>query len=226
MAVLTLVSHRLCPYVQRAAISLAEKRVHFERLDVDLSKKPDWFRAVSPLGKVPLLKVPGQNGEEVIFESAVILEYLEETQPNPLHPDDPLERARHRSWIEFGSALLNGIARLYNAKERSGFRIECEKLRGGFDRLEQELQAPRGGPYFGGSRFTLVDAVYAPVFRYFDVFEARGDLRLLDGLSCVSSWRAALSERHSVRQAVDRNYPELLRTFLRDRNSYMSGLIK
>src|SRR5262249_292305 len=49
MANLTLISHDLCPYVQRAAIALAEKGVGFRRVDIDLSNKPEWFRAISPL---------------------------------------------------------------------------------------------------------------------------------------------------------------------------------
>src|ERR671926_1821812 len=96
-ATLKLISHKLCPYVQRAVISLTEKGVPFERIDVDLSNKPDWFKAVSPLGKTPVLLV----GETAIFESAVILEYLEETARPALHPADPLARAEHRAFIEF-----------------------------------------------------------------------------------------------------------------------------
>ena len=92
MSSLTLVSHHLCPYVQRAAISLAEKAVPFERVNVDLADKPGWFLELSPLGKTPVLKI----GDRAIFESAVILEYLEETQRHPLHPPDPLRRAEHR----------------------------------------------------------------------------------------------------------------------------------
>ena len=64
MTKLTLISHELCPFVQRAAIALEEKGVKFERINVDLANKPDWFLAISPLGKVPLLKV----GDAVIFE--------------------------------------------------------------------------------------------------------------------------------------------------------------
>src|SRR5436853_7779752 len=90
---LTLISHKLCPYVQRAVIALTEKGVPFTRRDVDLANKPDWFLRVSPLGKTPVLLV----GDLAIFESAVILEYLEETQPTRLHPTDPLARARHRA---------------------------------------------------------------------------------------------------------------------------------
>ena len=57
---LTLVSHHLCPYVQRASIALDEKGVRFERTYIDLKSKPDWFLKISPLGKVPL---PGSSGD-------------------------------------------------------------------------------------------------------------------------------------------------------------------
>jgi glutathione S-transferase len=40
---LTLISHPLCPFVQRAAIVLLEKGVSFDKIDVDLAAKPDWF---------------------------------------------------------------------------------------------------------------------------------------------------------------------------------------
>src|SRR2546429_5977183 len=83
---LTLVSHKLCPYVQRAVIALTEKGAPFERIDIDLSDKPEWFRRVSPLGKTPVLLV----GDSAIFESAVILEYLEDTRSPALHPADAL----------------------------------------------------------------------------------------------------------------------------------------
>ena len=56
MSQLTLVSHHLCPYVQRAAIALLEKGVPFSRVMVDLAAKPDWFTATLAAGKVPLLR--------------------------------------------------------------------------------------------------------------------------------------------------------------------------
>src|SRR5690606_12335761 len=121
---LHLMSHALCPYVQRAAISLAEKGVAFERTDIDLANKPDWFLAISPLGKTPVLSVGGQS----VFESAAILEYLEETQPKPLHPADPMTRAQHRGWIEFGSSVLNDIAGFYAAADAEMFAAKIAAL--------------------------------------------------------------------------------------------------
>jgi glutathione S-transferase len=223
---LTLVSHHLCPYVQRAAIALAEKGVAFERVDVDLSNKPDWFKAVSPLGKVPLLRVRHGHAEEVIFESAVILEFLEETEANPLHPADPLARAGHRAWIEFGSAILNAIGRFYSTADEAAFLHESKGLSGMFARVEAELAARQSGPWFAGERFSLVDAVYGPVFRYFDTFDRIGDFGILDGKPLVQAWREALSERRSVNEAVSPDYPLRLQAFLLAKQSYLSGIIR
>ena len=223
---LTLVSHHLCPYVQRAAISLAEKGVGFQRIDVDLSNKPDWFKAISPLGKVPLLRVRHGNAEQVIFESAVILEFLEETEANPLHPADPLARARHRAWIEFGSAILNAIGRFYSAADEAAFLCESKGLSEMFARVEAELAASQSGPWFAGERFSLVDAVYGPIFRYFDTFDRIGDFGILDSKPFVEAWRKALSERRSVSEAVSPDYPQRLQAFLRAKQSYLSGIIR
>jgi glutathione S-transferase len=216
-APLKLISHKLCPYVQRAVIALTEKGVAFERIDIDLANKPDWFVAISPLGKTPVLQV----GDVPIFESAVILEYLEETQPSPLHPADPLRRADHRAWIEFGSAVLNDIAGFYAAPDEATFKAKTSHLEARFARLEARVAA---APWFDGENFSLVDAVFGPVFRYFDVFDEIADFGILAAKPKLERWRKALATRPSVRTAVRSDYPALLRAFLDRRNSWLSGL--
>jgi glutathione S-transferase len=219
METLTLVSHHLCPYVQRAAIALAEKGVAYERVTVDLANKPDWFKALSPLGKTPVLKV----GETAIFESAVILEYLEETQPNPLHPTYPLRRAAHRSLIEFGSAILNDIWAFYSAPDAAAFAAKRQQLTERFAWLERRLRAD---PWFDGAEFSLVDAVFAPVFRYFDAFDRIGSFGILADLPQVARWRRALGARASVKSAVAADYDDRLWNFLLARNSHLSTLMQ
>lgn len=215
---LHLISHDLCPYVQRAVISLSEKGVDFERSYIDLANKPDWFHAISPLGKTPVLLAD----DVPIFESAVILEYLEETQPNPLHPGEPLARARHRAWMEFGSATLNDIAGFYAASDEHAFAAKTAALRAKFERLEGELGE---GPYFDGDHFSLVDVVFGPVFRYFDTFDRIADFGILTELSNVGNWRRALSDRGSVAEAVATDYPDLLERFIERRSSRLSEIL-
>jgi glutathione S-transferase len=218
-APLTLISHALCPYVQRAAIVLAEKGAAFERRTVDLADKPGWFLALSPLGKTPVLLV----GDEPLFESAVICEYLDETLAPRLHPADALQRARQRAWMEFGSAVLNGIAGFYNAPDEAALALRRDELKARFMQLEQALAGREAGPWFDGERFGLVDAVFGPVFRYFDVFEQIGDFGFFDATPRVSAWRRALSQRPSVRTAVAADYGARLLQFLRSRGSALSA---
>jgi glutathione S-transferase len=219
MATLTLISHPLCPSVQRAVIALIEKSVPYERVDVDLANKPAWFKAISPLGKTPVLKVD----DRAIFESAVIVEYLEETQANPLHPTDPLARAEHRAFIEFASSLLNDIWAFDTAPDAAAFAAKAKTLAGKFQQLELRLSE---GRYFDGDTFSLVDAAFGPVFRYFDVFDRVGDFGVFAGQPKVRAWRNALAARPSVRRAVADDYELRLRTFLDARNSYLSQLIR
>jgi len=208
----TLVSHNLCPYVQRVAIALAEKNAPFDRVTIDLAAKPDWFQAISPLGKVPLMRVPDGAGEAVLFESAAIAEYVDEAYPGAdLLPRDPLARARHRAWIEFASSLLGDIWRLETAKANDVFAAACRSIAQKLARIEEALEQ---GPYFAGQNFGLVDAAFAPAFRYFDVFEAIGPTVSFAEFPKIFAWRNALSARPSVRDAVSTAYPKLLRDFL------------
>ena len=212
---LTLVSHALCPYVQRAAIVLMEKGIAFERRDVDLKNKPGWFLALSPLGKTPVLRV----GDDAIYESAVICEYLDETHGPRLHPESTLERARHRSWMEFGSVVLSAIGAFYNAPDASALAVRAQHIRTHFEQIEQVLGA---GPYFSSERFSIVDAVFGPVFRYFGVFDEIADFGFFHDLPKVTAWRLHLAKRDSVRRAVQPEYPALLAQFIRERGSELS----
>lgn len=223
MTTLTLVSHDLCPYVQRAAIALFEKGVTFNRVTIDLSAKPDWFLAISPSGKVPLLRVsqPG-GGEAVLFESNVICEYLEDTQAGPkLHPADPLERAQHRAWMEFGSAILSDLYGLETTNSALIFEEKRVAIAAKFARIENALGT---GPWFAGKKFSFVDAAFAPIFRYFDLFDELTDLKIFDRTPNLRAWRAALAVRPSVLNAATADYCNLLLAFLLRHHAHLLKL--
>lgn len=219
MPTLELVSHHLCPYVQRAVIALTEKAAPFARIYIDLADKPAWFSAISPLGKVPLLRI---DGGEVLFESAVICEYLDETIAPKLHPEDAVARAKHRAWIECASAVLQDIWGYYTASDATAFAEKRRHLAGKFARVERALG---DGPFFAGKSFSLVDAAFGPVFRYFHVFERFIDPRLFDETPKLRAWRRALAARPSVREAVVADYSQRLVAFVRARQSHLARLM-
>jgi glutathione S-transferase len=218
MSDLHLISHHLCPYVQRAVIVLSEKSIPHRRSFIDLADKPEWFRALSPTGRVPLLETGGQ----VLFESQVIAEYLDETTPGSLHPADALERARHRAWIEFGSDTLAAIGKLYNAPDEAAFSAAADTLRGRLERIAPEV----AGVFFAGDSFHMVDGVWGTIFRYFDTFDAIGDFGLMPAQGRMAEWRAAVAARPSVSEAPPEGYPDRLMVFLRARPSHLGMLAR
>ncbi|WP_407174093.1 glutathione S-transferase family protein [Bradyrhizobium sp. STM 3562] len=221
-APLRLISHKLCPYVQRAVIALSEKGLPFERIDIDLAEKPEWFLNISPLGKVPVLVVASDDGDVALFESNVICEYIEDSQQGTrLHPQDALTRAQHRAWMEFGSAILGDLWALETTRDPATFANKHAAITAKFGRVEGALGL---GPFFAGEGFSLVDAVFAPIFRYFDVFDEIVDLDIFDDTPKVRGWRAELALRPSVRSAVGPDYAKLLREFLLRHDAHLLKL--
>jgi len=222
---LKLVSHPLCPFVQRAAIVLLEKGMAFERVQVDLAAKPEWFLTLSPIGKVPLLQVRLPGGPEVVlFESTAICEYLEETQPGaPMFSGDPLARAQQRAWVEFGTAALGDAWQFLNARDAATADAVRAAFRDKLLRLERQLH---DGPYFMGPAFCMVDAAFAPVFRYFDALRAPVSRSVFEGLPRVSSWRAALADRPSVVSAVADDYADRFQRHLVAQHALLAGALR
>lgn len=219
MTKLMLISSALCPFVQRAIIALKEKQVEFDVVYVDLADKPDWFLAISPLGKVPLLKVERDGNEPAhVFESAVILEYLEETAPGrKLHPEDPLERAQHRSWMEYGSQVLGDLWKFGTARNAEEHQAAVSAVRAKFARLDEQI----AGPWFAGEEFSYVDAVFGPAFRQIDAIETVRSTGLLAEFLKLAAWRRSLAERPSIRDAVPADFVDRYLDLVRKMDSYV-----
>lgn len=219
---LELISNILCPYTQRAGIQLLEKQVPFTRTYIDLAAKPAWFEALSPLGKVPVLRV----AEGAIFETNVICEYLEETQPQPLHARDTFARAQQRAWCEIASASIGDVFQFYTAPDEAACRRKAADLKARMQRLDKQLaDRPQAGDYFAGTDFCLVDAAFAPIFRLFETFDRLGDFGIFADAPRVQAYRLALAARPSVQQAVVPDYAVHFRAYLRRQGSYLAGLV-
>lgn len=196
MTAFHLISADLCPFVQRSVITLREKGVDYKKTEIDLANKPGWFLEKSPTGKVPMLEVDGA----LLFESAVINEYLDEVTGTPLHPADPLEKAQHRAWIELVSA---GIVDAYIAFVSPTEEAAREKLALLGEKLDRLTGAKADGPYFTGDAFSLVDAAMAPLLmRVAWMDEAWPDVALLADRPVAKAWHEALVARPAVSGSV------------------------
>jgi glutathione S-transferase len=190
-----LVSLDICPFVQRSVITLRHKGLGFELEYIDLESPPDWFKAISPLGKVPVLVV---DRERVLFESAVINEFIDDVTPPLIKPSDPFQLALNRSWIEYGSNCLSQQYQWMMAADRETFDRLGLEIKASLERIESVLDV---GPWFNGPDFSLVDTAYAPLLMRYLLL---GAYPMLDAawFPKTAAWADALLALPEVQQSV------------------------
>jgi glutathione S-transferase len=200
-----LIAFKFCPYAQRLIIGLEERGLPYEVEHIEPDNKPAWFLEISPLGKVPLLRV---GDRAVLFESVAITEYLEEVGGHRLYPEDPVERARHRAWLEFAAGLTPETGVLALAGEARRARQQALVLQEKLGRLDDEVV----GPFFAGDGLSNVDAVAAPALQRLSWLQEREpSLALFDEVPRVAAWRDRLLARPSVQRST---VPEIRQLYL------------
>jgi glutathione S-transferase len=181
-----------CGWAQRNYALLIEKRVAFRTvLSCDASgRKTEVFAGLSPYAATPILRI----GEDVVWESSLINEFLDERFPQtPMMPKGAGPRAAARLWAYHCDAvIMPAIKRLARAGAGAGGEARAE-LDHRLAQLSAGLAAQGGGPFWAGSRLTLPDLIAQTVFESLEAVEAAGrlDPRLDD-------WRRALAASPSV----------------------------
>jgi len=210
---LHLISFKTCPFVQRAVITLKHKHIDYDITYIDLAEPPDWFVELSPLKKVPVLKVD----DEVLFESAVINEYLDEITGGDLQPRDPLVRAKNRAWVEFASNMLGNLYMMKMSKDEDRYNKYRDTLVDQLHRVEKRLG---DGPWFNGDEFSLADTAFAPLFRQNSVAQNR--LSVIDPTSMpkVTAWAERLLALPEVRESVVDDFEELYLAVMKKNGSF------
>jgi glutathione S-transferase len=181
--VITLYDAPRCPYCARVRIVIAEKRIEFETIEIDLDDRPAWIYEKNATGRVPVVEEDGWT----LPESAVIMEYLEERYPEPaLLAADPADRTLARLRI----FRHDDFTKPYYALRRGADGADAlfaEQL----DRLDAALEER---PWLGGADYGLADIAYVPW-----VLRARDRMGLsFDPYPALSEWLTRLLDRPAV----------------------------
>jgi len=209
-----LISFKVCPFVQRSVILLKEKGVDYDIEFIDVYDPPEWFKKLSPTGKVPVMEVE----DTVLFESAVISEYIDEVYPPSLHPSNPLDKAKNRAWVEFTSPLYMGTFNLMMAKTQEEVDTAIEDMHKNLATLEAEK---KNQPWFNGEAFSLVDIAMAPYFIRANFYKKHFDLDLLKDFPRMQQWSEALLARQTVTDSVVEGFDEMLLGRMQGNESFL-----
>jgi glutathione S-transferase len=178
---LTLYDAPRCPYAARARITVAEKGVPVEVVEIDLADRPAWLYEKNPLGRVPVLEEDGRP----LPESLVIMEFLEERYPEPaLLPVDPADRAAVRLLLKRETELTDPY---YAFRRGESFDAFDEALRALDARLAEQ-------PFLAGAAYSLADIGYVPW-----ILRARDMLGVdLAPYPSLAAWLERLEERPAI----------------------------
>jgi glutathione S-transferase len=223
MAKYLLVSFKTCPWVQRAAIVLREKKIEFEFRHIEPDNRPDWFLAISPHKKVPVLRVDDSIS---LFESNAIAEYLDETVAPRLHPQDPIERAVNRAWTDYVPTFASVVTATAYADDEAEYNKAVEMIMVPFERLEGALEKQGNAPLFNGDRYSLVDAAYAPFLQRYFFLDRAKTIGQIEKFPRLKAWGETLINRPSTHSFPPDEFEALYRRNLQRRNKWVSQFIE
>ena len=156
--------------VERVALALAHKRIAVEWVDVDPDDRSEVVR-VSGQELVPVLV----DGDHVLFDSPVILEYLEERFPDPpLYPADPARRAELRTFVDWFNRVWKRPPNLIVAEELKA-EPDSDRLAALEQRMADALplfeDLLAGRDYLFGDELSAADVVAFPFLKYAVLWE-------------------------------------------------------
>jgi glutathione S-transferase len=223
MAKYLLVSFKTCPWVQRAAIVLREKNIDFEFRHIEPDNRPDWFLAISPHKKVPVLRL---DDAVSLFESNAIAEFLDETTQPRLHPQDPVVRAVNRAWTDYIPSFAAEVTAVAYADTEADYVKAAGRIPAPFERLETALKKQGSGPYFNGKTYSLVDAAYAPFLQRYLFLDRVKRIGHIEKFPRLEAWAHALVNRPSTHSFPPDEFEALYRRNVKRRNKWVSQFIE
>ena len=198
METIELFSAKICPFAHRCRLTLMEKHIQFELIEIDLRNKPSWYFKIHPDGAVPALR----QGDFLLRESLVINEFLEELVRSPaLLPSNVHKRAEARLWIDIaGAQFLPLFYRLLREKDPIPKKNLVNEMHALLEMFEGQLIKDQSGPFWFGSMLTLTDIAIYPWFERWPVLEHYCGLRIPGKLSRLLRWVEAVRVRPAAQK--------------------------
>ncbi|PWN99741.1 glutathione-S-transferase [Tilletiopsis washingtonensis] len=207
-----------CPFVARVWIALEEKGIDYEYREINPYKKEAHFLAINPKGLVPAVEHDGA----AMYESLVLLEYLEETFPStaPLFPSKNTARAHVRMHIDqVVKKIMPSFYKTLQAQQEEEQKEARKTLTAAFKEYAEAF--PNSSkPFHGGDKPDAVDVALAPwACRLFLLEEHRGGpFQAAEVGEAFIKWRKAIQDWPSVKAVLStpEKYTEVYQRYLND----------
>ncbi len=215
---LELISFKLCPFAQHAIILLNKLNIEHEVTYINIMDPPQWFKDISPTGQVPLLKAD----DEIIFESAVISEFINDISDIDAHPTDNVQKAKNRAWIQFISSITGELMPIVTGDEDK-FNKAKESL---FNKLTRIESVKSDDKFFNGNDFSIIDAAIAPIFmRIAWINEFTNNALSIAEFKNLSAWSENLLAIEETKTSVVEGLDDVYYSNIEGREGHLSTLL-
>jgi glutathione S-transferase len=212
-----LIGFEICPYVHRVATCLINNSIDYDLIYIDIyGDRPSWFSDVSPLGRVPVLIVNGRS----IYESNVILNYLNDYMEGKLLPANLIKKALYRSHMEYANEIQNNLAEYFSVINESEFVKIGNKL---YDNLLFVNEFVDKERLDLRDELDLVDCCYSSLFKVISSIKLLYHKSIILDLERVDKWSKNLLNNKSVQDSLYENYNYSLYEFIASRKSFLSS---
>lgn len=196
------------PYARKARVLILEKKIDCEFVDEDPWSAASGIPAMNPFGKVPVLQIGPDN---YLFESALIVHYLDHLEGRPLPPAGAPDYWQSQWYQALGNGMIDAtIARVLETR-RPAARQMPEKIEREEARITRAFATARsacqGGQFLVGAKFSLADLVLGVAFQYMDIRYPH-DWRSAHPV--LAGWFAGIGRRPSFMQTMPPGFSPIL----------------
>jgi len=158
------------PYVRKARVLIAEKKIDCAFVVEDPWPADSRIPALSPLGKVPVLQI---GPAQYLFESALVVQYLDQLGGKPLPFGVPDTYWQSQWWQALGNGVIDAMVARVMETRRPADKQMPEKMQREETRIARALAAAEdagsGGAFLVGQQFSLADLVLGVAVQYIDI---------------------------------------------------------
>lgn len=200
-----LFGNEICPYCQRVQLALLESPSVFQYKTITFSNKPEWFSAASPLGKIPLMITE----QGVIFESDIIIDFLDRKYDFYLSCDNDFERTKLMMWVRLVDHTQDLLRQYFLSLTEKEYADTAVRIIESFKLLYGNDSKIK----FIGEYYPWIDVFLQPLLYLTDILSAFGGTSLLND-EILSQHRGALESNPNMREVFNQSVRDKLLDFL------------
>ena len=217
---LEFIGTKLCPFTHMSLILCAKNNIPFDVTYINLVDAPKWFKDISPNEEVPVLKV---DTDTIIFETSVIMAFINDISANNLEPKEVKAKAFNRAWQSFAGSFFKELFTITTTKNQTDFDLAKKDM---LVKLDKVARVKSENRFFNGDNFSLVDSAYAPFFlRLYLLNNWTNNALSIKHLEKITAWQKNILAENFILDTTPKGLEDIYLANIEQRDGIFAKLL-